>query len=144
MGRPSKFRHPLEELTKPFLARQLAGFVIELEALHAERKALDEKLAAVFDEIDDEGFDKAMVRKEVARRAKPADKREAEEIAADAYSRAIELGFSSHVREGNADAPSAEKGASASVGGAEYSVSEASRPNAPGPLGAASVAREAA
>jgi hypothetical protein len=39
-----------------------------------------------------------------------------------------------------ADAPSAKLGAS--VGGAEYSVSEASRPNAPGPLGAASVARE--
>jgi hypothetical protein len=39
-----------------------------------------------------------------------------------------------------AEAPSAKQGAS--VGGAEYSVSEASRPNAPGPHGAASVARE--
>lgn len=102
MARPKKFRHPLEALSQPNVAKQLAGYVAEIETFKAKVDELQQHIAEIYDDLDNEGFEKAAVRKLVADRAKPADQRERAEETSAAYEHAAEIGFSSRAREENA------------------------------------------
>lgn len=97
MARPTKFRHPLDDLTKPHLASQIAGYVSEIELYRKKVEELQTQIAQVYDDMDEEGFDKAIVRKLVAKRAK-GEKADAEAEAIEAYEIAAEKGFSSRAR----------------------------------------------
>lgn len=97
MARPTKFRHPLDDLTKPHLASQIAGYVSEIELYRKQVEEIQSRIAQVYDDMDEEGFDKAIVRKLVAKRAK-GEKADAEAEAIDAYEIAVEKGFSSRAR----------------------------------------------
>jgi uncharacterized protein (UPF0335 family) len=101
MGRPAKFRHSLEDLQQPHLAQQLAGYVEEIEVFRKQLDEIQQHIAAIYDDVDGEGFDKSAVRKIVGVRSKPADQVVREEETMDAYSRAVDAGFSSRARVGN-------------------------------------------
>lgn len=100
MARPAKFRHPLEDLTKPHLASQVAGYVSEIELYRKQVEDIQAQIAAVYDDMDEAGFDKPTVRKLIAKRAK-GDAADAEAEALDAYEIALEKGLSSRARVEN-------------------------------------------
>ena len=97
MARPAKFRHALEDLAKPHLASQVAGYVSEIELYRQQVEEIQSRIAQVYDDMDEEGFDKSIVRKLVAKRAK-GEKADAEAEAIEAYEIALEKGFSSRAR----------------------------------------------
>jgi len=94
MARPQKFRHQREDLTDPKVAEKLGRFVIEIEDLREQRSKIDELLAAAFDAVDDNGFEKKFVRKVIALRAKEDGVRRDEEDGLESYEFAIEKGVS--------------------------------------------------
>lgn len=124
---------------------QLRSIIDRILRLKEEQDAIGDDIREIYLEAKGNGYDKTALGKVVSHlraKAKDANKLEEQEAIVELYLSSYETASHAHAREAKADAPSAKLGAS--VGGAEYSVSEASRPNAPGPLGAASVAREAA
>lgn len=100
MARPTKFRHALEDLIKPHLASQVAGYVAEIELYRAEVEETQRRIAGVYDDMDEAGFDKATIRKLIAKRAK-GEAADAEAEALDAYEIALEKGLSSRARVEN-------------------------------------------
>lgn len=94
MARPQKFRHSREALDDPQIAEKLGRFVIEIETLRTQRKQIDDQIAAAYDAVDDAGFEKKFVRKNIALRAKETDVRRDEEEGSEAYEIAIEKGVS--------------------------------------------------
>jgi uncharacterized protein (UPF0335 family) len=100
MARPAKFRHPLEDLTKPHLASQVAGYVSEIELFRDQVEKIQAQIADIYADMDEAGFDKSTVRKLVAKRAK-GDAADAEAEALEAYENAFEKGFSSRARVEN-------------------------------------------
>lgn len=100
MARPTKFRHSLDDIASPALAAQVAGYVSEIELFRKQIEEIQKQIAEVYDDLDEEGFDKAIVRKLVAKRAK-GSKADDEAEAIDAYEAAVEKGLSSRARVGN-------------------------------------------
>lgn len=100
MARPTKFRHSLDDLASPALAAQVAGYVSEIELFRKQVEEIQKQIAEVYDDLDEEGFDKAIVRKLVAKRAK-GSKADDEAEAIDAYEAAVEKGLSSRARVEN-------------------------------------------
>lgn len=103
MARPKKFRLDVDQVTEPENAKRLAGFVLGIEEFREEAARIQEMIASLYDDADEAGFDKGLVRKTVARRARPALEREAEENGVEAYALAVEKGFPSHARVENSD-----------------------------------------
>lgn len=101
MARPQKFRLTPDEVQVPHNARRLAAFVAEIEEYRKQIERIQADIADLYDDADGEGFDKSIIRKTVARRAKPADEREAEENAIELYALAIEKGLATRAREEN-------------------------------------------
>ena len=101
MARPKKFRLSPDEVLEPTYAKKLAGHVAEIELFRSQVATLQQQIADIYDAADDDGFDKKFVRLAVGRRAKDALALAATEEAVDAYTKAIETGLSSRVREEN-------------------------------------------
>jgi uncharacterized protein (UPF0335 family) len=101
MARPKKFRLTPDDVLDPQHARKLAGHVAEIEFVRSEVEKLQAQIAGIYDAADEDGFDKAIVRKTVARRAKPELEREAEQNAVENYALAVEKGIATRTREEN-------------------------------------------
>lgn len=93
MGRPRKFRHPLDALAAPAVAAALAELVERIECLRAEAKEISDIIASVYDEADDAGFDRSAIRQLIARRAQDPAKEEEREEKLTAYELALEAGL---------------------------------------------------
>lgn len=101
MARPKKFRLTPDDVLDPENAKKLAGFVGSIEELRKDAERISGLIADVYDDADEDGFDKGLIRKTVARRAKPAHEIEAEEHGVESYTRAVLRGFSSRARVEN-------------------------------------------
>ena len=70
-------------------ADQLRGYVAAIEALEAEAKDVASRKAEVYKELKSTGFDKATVRKLIARRRKDRDEVDEEDALLDMYEQAL-------------------------------------------------------